>query len=58
MTVPGLLAALARFAAEFGRPDLVGAARWLTDHPPAAAAAGNPGYPGWPAGQVSPPRAA
>ena len=34
VTVPGLLAALARFAAEFGRPDLVGAARWLTDHPP------------------------
>ena len=35
VTVPGLLSALARFAAESGRPDLVGAARWLTDHPPA-----------------------
>ena len=33
-TVPGLLASLARFAAELGRPDLAGAARWLTDHPP------------------------
>jgi aminoglycoside phosphotransferase (APT) family kinase protein len=37
VTVAGLLAALARFADEFGRPDLVGAARWLADHPPAAA---------------------
>jgi aminoglycoside phosphotransferase (APT) family kinase protein len=34
VTVPGLLAALARFAAEFGRTDLVDAARWLADHPP------------------------
>jgi aminoglycoside phosphotransferase (APT) family kinase protein len=33
-TVPGLLASLARFAAELGRPDLAGVARWLTDHPP------------------------
>ena len=31
----GQLAALARSAAEFGRPDLVDAARWLTDHRPA-----------------------
>jgi aminoglycoside phosphotransferase (APT) family kinase protein len=36
-TVPGLLGAVARFAGEFGRPDLVSAARWLTDHPPAPA---------------------
>jgi aminoglycoside phosphotransferase (APT) family kinase protein len=35
--VPGLLGALARFADEFGRPDLAGAARWLADHPPAPA---------------------
>jgi aminoglycoside phosphotransferase (APT) family kinase protein len=35
VSVPGRLAALAQFAAEFGRPDLVGAARWLSDHPPA-----------------------
>ena len=34
VTVPGLLGALARFAGEFGRPDLADAARWLTDHPP------------------------
>jgi len=34
VTVPGLLRALAQFAGEFGRPDLAGAARWLTDHPP------------------------
>src|ERR1700751_5654959 len=34
VTVPGLLAALARFAGEFGRTDLVDAARWLADHPP------------------------
>jgi aminoglycoside phosphotransferase (APT) family kinase protein len=34
VTVAGLLSMLARFAAEFGRPDLVGVARWLTDHPP------------------------
>ena len=37
VTVAGLLSMLARFAAEFGRPDLVRAARWLTDHPPAPA---------------------
>lgn len=37
VTMAGLVLALARFAAEFGRPDLVGAARWLTDHPPAPA---------------------
>jgi aminoglycoside phosphotransferase (APT) family kinase protein len=34
VTVPGLLAALARFAGKFGRTDLVDAARWLADHPP------------------------
>ena len=34
VTVPGLLGAVARFAGEFGRTDLVAAARWLTDHPP------------------------
>src|SRR5690349_13190141 len=34
VTVPGLLGAVARFAGEFGRTDLVGAARWLTEHPP------------------------
>jgi len=33
VTVPGLLAALARFAGEFGRTDLVDVARWLADHP-------------------------
>ena len=37
VTVAGLVSVLAGFAAEFGRPDLVGAARWLTDHPPAPA---------------------
>jgi aminoglycoside phosphotransferase (APT) family kinase protein len=37
VTLDGLLCALARFAAEFGRPDLAGAARWLADHPPGAA---------------------
>jgi aminoglycoside phosphotransferase (APT) family kinase protein len=37
VTVPGLLAAVERYAAEFGRPDLVRAARWLTDHPPGPA---------------------
>ncbi len=37
VTMAGLLSMLARFAAEFGRPDLAGAARWLADHPPAAA---------------------
>jgi aminoglycoside phosphotransferase (APT) family kinase protein len=36
VTVDGLLGALARLGAEFGRPDLAGAARWLADHPPAA----------------------
>jgi aminoglycoside phosphotransferase (APT) family kinase protein len=35
VSVPGLLARGERFAAEFGRPDLVRAIRWLTDHPPA-----------------------
>jgi aminoglycoside phosphotransferase (APT) family kinase protein len=34
VTVPGLLSALARSAGGFGRADLAGAARWLTDHPP------------------------
>jgi aminoglycoside phosphotransferase (APT) family kinase protein len=34
VSVPGLLATAERFAAEFGRPDLVRAVRWLTDHPP------------------------
>ena len=37
VTVPGLLSMLARYAAEFGRPDLVDAARWLADHPPGRA---------------------
>lgn len=37
VTVAGLLSALARFAIEFGRPDLVSAARWLADHPPGPA---------------------
>lgn len=37
VTVGGLISMLAGFAAEFGRPDLVDAARWLTDHPPAPA---------------------
>jgi len=37
VSVAGLVSMLAQFAAEFGRPDLVGAARWLTDHPPAPA---------------------
>ena len=37
VSVTGLVSMLARFAAEFGRPDLVGVARWLTDHPPAPA---------------------
>src|SRR6185312_8955037 len=36
-TVPDLLAALARFAGEFGRTDLVDAARWLAGHPPGPA---------------------
>jgi aminoglycoside phosphotransferase (APT) family kinase protein len=34
VTVPGLTSMLARHAAEFDRPDLVDAARWLADHPP------------------------
>jgi aminoglycoside phosphotransferase (APT) family kinase protein len=37
VTVPGLLAALARFADEFGRPDLVRAGRWLAEHAPGSA---------------------
>jgi len=39
VTVPGLLSALERSAAEFGRPDLAGAARWLADHPPRTSSA-------------------
>jgi len=39
VTVPGLVCALAQSAAESGRPDLVDAARWLTEHPPAPAPA-------------------
>ena len=35
VSLAGRLTALARFAAEFGRPDLVEAARWLADHQPA-----------------------
>ena len=34
VTAADRLATLARFAAEFGRPDLVGAARWLAGHRP------------------------
>jgi aminoglycoside phosphotransferase (APT) family kinase protein len=37
VTVPGMLSALARFAADSGRPDLADAARWLADHPPVPA---------------------
>jgi aminoglycoside phosphotransferase (APT) family kinase protein len=37
VTVPGLLAALARFAGEFDRTDLVDAAHWLADHLPGPA---------------------
>src|SRR5205807_5405201 len=37
VTVPGLLKVMARFAGEFGRTDLVDAARWLTAHPPGPA---------------------
>jgi len=37
VTVPDLLGALGRFAGEFGRTDLVDAARWLTAHPPGPA---------------------
>ena len=36
VSVAGLVARLERFAAEFGRPDLAGAAGWLADHRPAA----------------------
>jgi aminoglycoside phosphotransferase (APT) family kinase protein len=35
VTVDGLVSMLTGRAAEFERPDLVGAARWLADHPPA-----------------------
>jgi aminoglycoside phosphotransferase (APT) family kinase protein len=38
ITVDGLLRALTQLAAEFGRQDLAGAARWLAEHPPAPAA--------------------
>jgi len=37
VTVPGLLAAVARLAGEYGRPDLAAAAGWLADHPPRTA---------------------
>jgi aminoglycoside phosphotransferase (APT) family kinase protein len=37
VTVAGQISMLANYAAEFGRPDLVSAARWLADHPPAPA---------------------
>jgi aminoglycoside phosphotransferase (APT) family kinase protein len=37
VTVAGVLSMRAESAAEFGRPDLVAAARWLTEHPPAPA---------------------
>ena len=37
VTVDGLVAAAARFAGEFGRPDLVRAAHWLADHLPGPA---------------------
>jgi aminoglycoside phosphotransferase (APT) family kinase protein len=37
VTVPGLLAALARRADEFGRPDLARAGRWLAEHAPGPA---------------------
>jgi aminoglycoside phosphotransferase (APT) family kinase protein len=37
VTVPGLLEKLARSAAEFSRPDLLAAARWLAGHRPAPA---------------------
>lgn len=33
MTVPGLLAAVARLAGEYGRPDLAAVAGWMADHP-------------------------
>jgi aminoglycoside phosphotransferase (APT) family kinase protein len=35
VSLAGQLTALTRFAGEFGRPDLAGAARWLADHRPA-----------------------
>jgi len=37
VTVDGLIAAAARFAGEFGRPDRPAPARWLADHPPGPA---------------------
>jgi aminoglycoside phosphotransferase (APT) family kinase protein len=37
VTVAGQISMLAGFAGEFGRPDLVDAARWLADHRPAPA---------------------
>ena len=37
ITLDGLLSMLERFAAEFGRQDLAGAARWLAGHPPVRA---------------------
>ena len=37
VTVDGLLKTLAGLAAEYRRPDLAAAARWLADHPPAPA---------------------
>jgi len=37
VTELAMIALLARMAAEFCRPDLVAAARWLADHPPAPA---------------------
>jgi aminoglycoside phosphotransferase (APT) family kinase protein len=37
VTMAELLAALLRFAAEFGRQDLAGAGRWLADRPPGPA---------------------
>lgn len=37
VTLPGLLAALVRFAGTFGRPDLADAGRWLAAHPPGPA---------------------
>jgi aminoglycoside phosphotransferase (APT) family kinase protein len=37
VTLDGLVSVLVSRAAEFGRPDLAGAARWLADHPPAPA---------------------
>jgi aminoglycoside phosphotransferase (APT) family kinase protein len=37
VTVPGLVGALARSAADSGRLDLVAAASWLADHPPVPA---------------------